>query len=163
MVAFLKDKRGAAALQAILFLPVLVLLVIGLYEVWKVLYVQQVLNDAAYQGTRLLAMGPNSPDTRPLYVEKVAESLVRCYVARSPFIDKRVREDPESDLLQVFVETSDKHCGSPVGVQVSLKWTVGEGLGSHRWASFLNLTGYLRADAQGAVLCERPGDDAFPK
>jgi len=166
MVAFLRDERGAAALQVILFLPILILLVLGFYEVWKVIHVQQVLNDAAYQGARVLAMGPNNPhplsQPEALYVEQIAENLVRCYVSRSPFVDRRVREDPESDLLRVTVETSDKHCGSGVQVQVSLRWTVGEGLGGHQWAFFMNMVGDLTAEAAGVVLCERPGDDYVP-
>ncbi len=32
-----------------LLLPILIIIIIGAYEVWKILYVRQTLNDAAYQ------------------------------------------------------------------------------------------------------------------
>ena len=56
MAAFLKDRRGAVAIQVVLLLPILIIIIIGAYEVWKILYVRQTLNDAAYQAVRLLVL-----------------------------------------------------------------------------------------------------------
>mgnify|MGYP005841702921 CR=1 FL=1 len=79
-------ERGAISIQVALFLPILVIILIGGIEVWKVLYLQEVLNDAAYQGVRLFAMQPDhiSPDGSPIPLQ--VEALVKRYVASNPFI-----------------------------------------------------------------------------
>ena len=39
MVGFLRDKKGAVTIQFLLLLPILLIVVVGGYEVWKILYV----------------------------------------------------------------------------------------------------------------------------
>lgn len=159
MVGSMKKERGAVAIQVALIIPILVIIVIGAFEVWKVLYMQQVLNDAAYQGVRLLCMQPNELDI-PLKTEK----LVRRYVATAPFADPELRANPDGSLLRVTVSYYPPQCGRQVKVTVALKWTVGrEWLGaagepSSEWFPFLSRQAWLTGDASGPILCEREQD-----
>ena len=141
MVVFVRDKRGAATIQVVLLLPVLALLLLGAYEVWKVLHVQQTLNDAAYQGVRMLALRPNADG-----IGGETEDLVYRYVSVNPLINE--------DLVTVNVNNDYVMCGDVVSVEVLLYWTAGHGSGYPDWAGFLRLRGNLRGYASGQVICD---------
>jgi len=156
MVALLEEKRGAITVQVALFLPILILIVLGGFEVWKVLYMQQLLNDAAYQGVRVLALQPKKEDT-PLQVE----AMVRRYIAEAPFVDPALKANPDNrDLLHVTVNVGNFRCGDPISLEIALYWKVGqEWLGNPSgWLSFLKMRGWLKARAEGVILCERQED-----
>ena len=115
------------------------------------------MNDAAYQGVRLLAMQPhckyeNIPDQ--------VDRLVRRYVARNPFVDPSLRDNPDDETLLIVDVKHDypPECGSEVSVKVQLKWIVGREMGLHRWVPFLGREGLLEAYAEGWVICERQED-----
>lgn len=154
----LEPERGAVALQMAMILPILIIVAIGLFEVWRVLYLQQMLNDAAYQGVRLLATQPNREE-----IPEEVDKLVRRYVARSPFVDPALRDNPDSGrLLYVGTEWYPPRCGSPVIVTVQMNWRVGQGWAGtssdSSWLPFLGLAGTLTGRADGRVLCERAED-----
>lgn len=159
MVADVSKKRGAVAVQVAIMLPILVIIMIGAFELWKVLYMQQVLNDAAYQGVRLLCMQPAHGDTT---IE--VEQLVRRYVSQAPFADPALHTNPcDEDLLYVSVDAFPGRCGSGVSVSVDMQWRVGQpnwtrGGGSGTWLPFLGLAGTMTGSAEGVVLCERRDD-----
>jgi hypothetical protein len=151
-------ERGAVAIQIALFLPILIVIVVGAFEVWRVLHMQQVLNDAAYQGVRLLSMQPDHEDI-PIQVEH----LVRRYVSRAPYVDPALRADPgNQDLLYVGIAYFPPRCGEAVSVRLQLAWTVGQGWArrpsGESWLPFLGRRAVLRARAEGVVLCERDED-----
>lgn len=151
MVAFLRDRRGAVAIQVALFLPILVVIVIGAFEVWKILYVRQTLNDAAYQGIRLLCMQPNHQD-----IAIQTEALIRRSAERNPFIRDLAQD---SELFRVQMQV-DPRCGHEVDIDLALTWTIGrEWRGAtSAWMPFLGRIGRLRTSAVGWVLCERERD-----
>jgi Flp pilus assembly protein TadG len=159
MVADVNKKRGAVAIQVAIMLPILVIIMIGAFELWKVLYMQQVLNDAAYQGVRLLCLQPAHGDTT---IE--AEQLVRRYVSQAPFADPALRADPyDEGLLYVSVDAFPARCGSGVSVSVDMHWRVGQptwsrGGGAGTWLPFLGRAGTMTGHAEGVVLCERRDD-----
>ena len=158
MVGSVRDERGAVAVQFAILLPVLLITVIGAFEVWKILHMQQVLNDAAYQGVRLLCMQPDHRDAEgdrdmPQRVEK----LVRRYVSTANFVDPALRDNPENgSLLQVGITDTSLECGAPVSVRVRLHWTVGQdwaGTPSASWFPFERQRRWLIGEATGSVLC----------
>ena len=154
MVAFLRDRKGATTVQFLLLLPLLLVIAVGSFELWKILYVRQTLNDAAYQGARLLAMQPNH-DRVSVEVDK----LIRRYVTRNAFVDPALKQNPDNDsLLQVVLEYDPPRCGDPIVVTVRLYWLVGREWGFHRWLPFVGQNGYLEARSEGWVLCERDSD-----
>lgn len=163
--ALLKDKRGTVAIQVALILPILIIIVLGAFEVWKILYVKQTLNDAVYQGVRLLAMRPKYPG-----IKQEAEALVRRSASLNPFIGEEAWASIPP-WLEVLVSDGGGRCfsGDPneplkpgsVHITVIYRWTLGKGLTG--WAfpedSFL---GFMRlpdlklsVSAGGPVLCER--------
>jgi hypothetical protein len=166
MVGFVEDKQGAVAIQVALFIPILVILLLGAYELWKVLYVQQVLNDAAYQGVRMVAMQPmgvaRQGDRSSPRVPEMAERMIRRYVAQTPFIDPTLQQNPDDEqLLQVAIMYQPPQCGNPVDVYVQLAWTVGREWGTDtasEWLPFLGWTWTLTGEAHGWILCERQED-----
>lgn len=174
-------ERGAISIQVALFLPILVIILIGGIEVWKVLYLQEVLNDAAYQGVRLFAMQPDhiSPDGSPIPLQ--VEALVKRYVASNPFITTFYPPQELENALWVRLDPPypvnspqfwTPQCGQTVAVEVRLTWYVGKGWtqGPDNWSQdqdpdsqgpwmpFLNTYGVLTGRASGVVLCERSKD-----
>jgi Flp pilus assembly protein TadG len=70
-------RRGAAAVEAALILPLLVGLLLGVWEVGRAVQLTQLLNDAAREGARLAAGGVNngSPVTVAMVQQAVRDSL----------------------------------------------------------------------------------------
>jgi len=159
MVAIVSKKRGAIAIQVAILLPILIIIMIGAFELWKVLYMQQVLNDAAYQGVRLLCFQPDHGDVR---IE--AEQMVRRYVSQAPFAAPALKVNPDSEvLLDVSINVPSGRCGSGVAVTVDMPWRVGQptfssGGGEGTMFPFLGMTGELSGHAEGVILCERRDD-----
>jgi Flp pilus assembly protein TadG len=56
----MRQQRGAVAVEAAVCLTVIVLLVMGLWEVGRMVQLSRTLNDAARQGARLAAGGANN-------------------------------------------------------------------------------------------------------
>jgi Flp pilus assembly pilin Flp len=170
MAPFVRDERGAIAIQFALILPIFIVILIGAFELWKVLYVQQVLNDAAYQGVKLMVMQGRADYDKPgqpedgSAVEDGAQQMIRRYMSRCPFVDPALRNDPNSDVLSVSVQYSPSdypRCGNMAAVNVTLRWTVGRewaGRPSGGWLDFIGLSGDLTGYATGIVLCEREED-----
>lgn len=144
MAAFLKDRRGAVAIQVVLLLPILIVIVIGAYEVWKVLYVRQVLNDAAYQAARLVVLQPYDKNTFTSNNIK-AENLIRRYVATNRFID------PAALTINVTMPPLPV-CGQEVVVDATLDWVIGEDWGRHAWIPFLGRPQRMTVRATGQII-----------
>ena len=88
MARLVKSRRGAVTVQVALFLPILIVILVGAFEFWKVQYLQQVLNDAAYQGVRLLVSQANAPEVEGMPVRDMraeTEMMIRRYVATQAF------------------------------------------------------------------------------
>ena len=55
---FLHDKQGASLVTYVLILPIFLLLVLGAYEVWRLIAVKQSLYLGTYRAARYLAQNP---------------------------------------------------------------------------------------------------------
>ncbi|MFN2250844.1 MAG: TadE/TadG family type IV pilus assembly protein [Anaerolineae bacterium] len=84
--AFVADKRGGTAVQAIVLLPV-IFLAFGLgARLWQTITIRQSLHSGVYEATRYLSMYP--PDTTDTYVwNEMAEKLIHAELANNPFVD----------------------------------------------------------------------------
>jgi Flp pilus assembly protein TadG len=71
------QRRGAAAVEAALILPLLVGLLLGVWEVGRAIEMTQLLNDAAREGARMAAGGVNNgtPVTVAMVQQAVSDSL----------------------------------------------------------------------------------------
>ena len=72
-----RSRGAAAAVEFALVLPVLVTLMVGLWEVGRIIQVQQVLSNAAREGARVAAQGQtinstSAPDADPR-LDRVAQ------------------------------------------------------------------------------------------
>jgi hypothetical protein len=72
---FLHDKKGASLVTYVLVLPLFLLLVLGAYEVWRLIAVKESLYLGTYRAARYLAQNPDRID--------VAEALLRWELDRS--------------------------------------------------------------------------------
>jgi hypothetical protein len=68
MVALVKDKRGAILVQTMVILPILVLVVFGGFEVWKVMSVKQSLTSGTSEAARYLSFNPEDKDKAKKYI-----------------------------------------------------------------------------------------------
>lgn len=74
--SIIHDRRGAVAAQAVLLLPIFVLVVFGGYEILRAMSVKQALHDGTYQAARYLSLNPiMAMHSGPW--EDVAETLIR--------------------------------------------------------------------------------------
>jgi hypothetical protein len=55
MVALVRDKRGAILVQTVVILPILILVVFGGFEVWKVMSVKGALTSGTSEAARYLS------------------------------------------------------------------------------------------------------------
>jgi hypothetical protein len=75
----LKDKRGAILVQTVVILPILVLVVFGGFEVWKVMSVKQSLTSGTAEAARYLSFNPDGKDEAEediIYEELLNNDLV---------------------------------------------------------------------------------------
>ncbi len=162
MVGFVEDKRGAVAIQVALFIPILIIILLGAYELWKVLYMQQVVNDAAYQGARLMTMQPLGKDREGNSTEIIAEQMIRRYISQAALADPALRENPGDPRLKVMFQSEHgPFCGSHILVHVEMPWTVGREWGvsaNSSWLPFMGFTWMMHGRAEGWILCERAID-----
>jgi Flp pilus assembly pilin Flp len=164
MARFVKDRRGAVAVQVALLLPILIIILMVAFEVWKVLSLQQVLNDAAYQGVRLMVMQANAAGEEPRQtnIPWQTERLIRRYVSRAAFVSPGLRSNPEdTGLLQVQMDYWPARCGNEITIEVQLYYVVGSQWRrppSDGWLPFIGRAGRLTGRASGTVLCEREID-----
>jgi len=56
--SWVRDRKGTVVVQALLILPILILIVFGGYTIWKVASVKQSLHSGTYQATRYLCLNP---------------------------------------------------------------------------------------------------------
>ena len=103
---FVHDRRGATAVQALVFLPVIIFAFALGAKLWQVITIRQSLHEGVYQATRYLSVYP--PDTDDTLVwEAIAEKLIYQELENNPFVDDTILV-PGSPFTQVTVNlTSD--------------------------------------------------------
>jgi hypothetical protein len=156
MVALLKDRRGVVAIQVALFLPILVIVLLGMFELWKVLYIKQAMDDAAYQGARFLSMQPR--------FENEVRVMTYRYLASNNFVAEYIAADPNA--LRIGLDTNDTRCGDTVQVIIEFDWVTGRNPGGggdfqrpreDSWfrMDFLGRLGTITSAAASNIICDR--------
>jgi Flp pilus assembly protein TadG len=73
-----QDRRAAVAVEAAIVLPVLLIMMLGIWEVGRIIQVQQMLVNAAREGARLAAGGyVNSTPVTNTMVEQTVRDYLR--------------------------------------------------------------------------------------
>ena len=75
--SWVRDRKGAVLVQALLILPILILAVFGGYTVWKVASVKHSLHSGTYQATRYLCLNPVDPPVPEIWAEVVVKIVER--------------------------------------------------------------------------------------
>ena len=117
MVALVKDKRGAILVQAILFLPILVLIVVGSFEVWKAISVKQSLHSGTYQAVRYLSLNPVKSFEEAEWAA-VARKFIKPELKNNGFVSAGTVEK-----VSITVDTPDiLDCGETFTIRAELPW-----------------------------------------
>jgi Flp pilus assembly protein TadG len=77
-----RDRRGAVIVEAAVILPVLLIMMLGIWEVGRIIQLQQIISNSAREGARLAAAGKlNGTDITVAMVQQT----VRDYLTTSNF------------------------------------------------------------------------------
>ncbi len=152
MVDMVKKERGAVTVQVALFLPILFIVLLGTFEVWKILYVRQTLTDAASQGLRLISLQSNVQG-----IPEQADALMRRTVAQNGLVGPRALDPGQ---LRVDIYTT-RHCDDMVQITLGLQWTAGAEFGrpTDSWLRFIGQSGELQVTSVGMINCEGRRDE----
>lgn len=83
MIKLLRDNRGQATVELALVMPILLLLVIGVFEFGRAWNQKQVITDAARQGARICAVANAAPSSFP---NNVVDTTVQNALARAGIV-----------------------------------------------------------------------------
>ena len=75
--SWVRDRKGAVLVQALLILPILILAVFGGYTVWRVASIKHSLHSGTYQATRYLCLNPVAPPVPGIWEDIVVEIVAR--------------------------------------------------------------------------------------
>jgi Flp pilus assembly protein TadG len=104
-----KNDRGSALVETAIILPVLLLIVFGIFEFGRAMFISNTLNNAAREGARRAAVSPAPID-------------INAFVASSIPFDK-------TDLsITTTPETPVSGSGAPITVEVTLPFHTVTGL-----------------------------------
>lgn len=150
---FRGDREGATAVQALVFLPAILLVFVLLMALWQTLMIRRSLHHGVYQATRFLSLyPPNSVSPGPW--ETVARDFVYRELANNPFVDTNRLSPP---LTEVSVELVDGGYACKEHFRVRAKYGIARAIPTLEGTNFVlpNLTwAYLQEDRLGEVLCE---------
>ncbi len=123
MVALVRDKRGSILIQTVFILPILVLVVFGGFEVWKVMLVKQSLTSGTSEAARYLSFNPDRKD-------EAEENIIYEELLNNDLIDDTLRLDLEIR----YYDASGMRIGDPnilpcwalfsVETELRLPWTI---------------------------------------
>ena len=124
MVALVRDKRGSILIQTVIILPILVLVVFGGSEVWKVMSVKQSLTSGTSEAARYLSFNPDRKDE--------AEGIIYKELLNNDLIDAALRLDLEIryyDAPSAGTQIGDPNslpCWALFSVETELRlpWTI---------------------------------------
>lgn len=113
--AFGRDRRGSTGIQALVLMPVFVLVIVASSFLWQGLQVRRSLHTGTYLGTRFLALYPLD-STGAFDWAQVARKFVIAELKNNPYVDVTRLNDNNP---RVTVELPDGNdCGSKFTVTV---------------------------------------------
>lgn len=122
---FGRDRRGGTAVQAMVLLPVFVILMFTLIGLWRVTMVRRSLHTGVYEATRYLSLYPLESSNQLVW-QDVARVIIQTELLNNPFL--RANLDNQSQLassrLDVTVDFPDQkiECKAGILLTVSLKF-----------------------------------------
>lgn len=85
--AFTRDERGGTAVQALVFLPVILLSMVVLMFFWQTLTIRRSLHTGTYLATRYLSL--YTPETTFVYDwQEIAKKFIYAELRNNPYVDQ---------------------------------------------------------------------------
>lgn len=134
------DRRGTVLVQALLILPILILIVFGVYTVWKVVSIKQSLHSGTYQATRYLCLNPVDPPVPGDWEEIVEEIVVR------EVRNNRLADGASRPSATVFFSGDRLECDLRFTVETRMNLQIG--------IPYLSMNLTLRGQHEGRVECK---------
>lgn len=140
-----RKRRGAAAVEAAICLPLLLLFLLGVWEVGRIAHVQQILSNAVHDGARIASQG--TLNGVPVTVASVQQA-VRDYMTSAGLPSAAV-----SGAQITFVNKSGHSWTDPTDAQpldafqLSVTIPSGAAFNSLRWILLPSVTGANQASA----------------
>jgi Flp pilus assembly protein TadG len=99
---FARDRRGGTAVQAIVMLPVIILVFVMSMKLWQTIMVRRSLHTATYLATRYLSLYPPMENPGgPMWME-VARAIINQEMSNNPFVDKTLLNDTFTPIEFTF-------------------------------------------------------------
>jgi hypothetical protein len=115
MVALVRDKRGTILVQTVVILPLLVLVVFGGFEVWKVMSVKQSLTSGTSEAARYLSFNPDGKN-------EAEENIIYEELLNNDLIDETLLNP--NDLVIYYYNASDERINDPASLSCGEKFSV---------------------------------------
>ena len=139
-------RRGTAAVEAALVMPVMVILMLGVWEVGRAVQMTQLLNDAAREGARMAAGGVNNGTSVTV---ATVQQAVRDSMTASGFPSAAV-SGATITLTNLSANTWTDPCNAqPLDrFQVSVVVPTGAAFNSVRWTPVSLISGINQLSSQ---------------
>ncbi len=131
------DERGSSFVQTLLILPVLVLVVVGGYEIWKAQSIRESLRSGTYQATRYLSINPD---------ESNWYGVVRDDFVLPELLNNSLLQPEVADQVTVSAPPPILECGARFRIGAELPWrAVIPFVAREDWT--------IRVEYEGEVIC----------
>jgi len=84
---FTADRTGATAIQAMVFIPLILLTTFGLMKAWEVVQVRESLHTGTYEATRYLSLYPPA-DANEVTWSDIARRMIENELKNNPWITR---------------------------------------------------------------------------
>jgi Flp pilus assembly protein TadG len=132
------ERRGAVAVEAAVALTLLVILLLGLWEVGRLVHVNQIINNAAREGARLAAGGyTNGTPVTASMVQQAAKD----YMTAAGLPTAAVSGSQVTLICQASPSWTDPSAALPLDkFQVRVVIPAGAAFSSLKWTSLNSIT-----------------------
>lgn len=120
-VRFGRDRRGGTAVQALVLLPVFIILMFTLIGLWRVTLVRRSLHTGVYEATRFLSLYPLETNNQLLW-QDVAREIITAELLNNPFLRANLANQSQLDngRLDVRVDFPDQKIECKAGIVVTV-------------------------------------------
>jgi Flp pilus assembly protein TadG len=150
--AFLHDRRGATAVQAIAMLPAILFFLVAGVKLWDTVNIRKSLHHGTYEAVRYLSLYPPQSTLASDWAD-IATRYVEAELLSSPFVEPPLNQ--ANLVIQVTLVDSN-NCGDKFTVDVTYKLFAPVGSRSIGFAGILpnlRLIG-LHESIDGEVVCD---------
>lgn len=140
-----EDRRAAVAVEAAVVLPILLIMMLGIWEVGRIIQVQQILVNSAREGARLAAGGyvNSTPVTNSM-----VQQAVRDYLQSAGLPSAAVNNAQITLTCQAASGWSDPADAEPLDpFRVTVKIPAGAAFDSLRWSMVAKITSTSEMEA----------------